>query len=40
MENSMEVFQNKLKRELPPDLEIPLLGIYSEKAKTLILKDT
>ena len=40
MENSMEVLKNKLKRGLPRDPESPLLGIYSEKTKTLILEDT
>ena len=30
----------KLKLELPYDLEIPLLGIYLEKTKALIRKDT
>ena len=35
----MEV-PKKLKTELPYDLAIPLLGIYLEKMKTLILKDT
>ena len=35
MENSME-FLKRLKRELPPDLAIPLLGICLEKMKTLI----
>ena len=35
----MEV-PKKLKIELPYDLAIPLLGIYLEKMKTLIQKDT
>ena len=39
MENSMEV-PKKLKIELPYDPEIPLLGIYLKKMKTLIRKDT
>ena len=30
----------KTKNRLPHDLAIPLLGIYPEKTKTLILKDT
>ena len=30
----------KLKTELPYDPAIPLLGIYQEKMKTLIQKDT
>ena len=30
--------KKKLKAELPYDPAIPLLGIYSEKTKTLILK--
>ena len=29
-----------LKKELPYDLAIPLLGIYPEKTKTLIQNDT
>ena len=33
-------FLKKLKIELPYDPEIPLLGIYQEKTKTLIQKDT
>ena len=33
-------FLKKLKIELPNDPAIPLLGIYPEKTKTLILKDT
>ena len=33
----MEIPQKKLKIELPHDLAIPLLDIYSEKMKTLIL---
>ena len=33
-------FLNKLKIELPYDPAIPLLGIYPEKTKTLIQKDT
>ena len=33
-------FLKKLKIELPYDLAIPLLGIYPEKTKTLIQKDT
>ena len=32
-------FLKKLKIELPHDPVIPLLGIYPEKIKTLILKD-
>ena len=32
-------FLKKLKIELPYDPEIPLLGIYLERTKTLILKD-
>ena len=39
MENSMEVTQ-KLKIELQYDPTIPLLGIYPEKMKALILKDS
>ena len=33
-------FLKKLKTESPYDPAIPLLGIYSEKMKTLIRKDT
>ena len=33
-------FLKKLKIELPYDPAIPLLGIYPEKTKTLIGKDT
>ena len=33
-------FLKKLKLELPYHLVIPLLGIYPEKMKTLIQKDT
>ena len=33
-------FLKKLKIELPYDPAIPLLGIYSEKTKTLNQKDT
>ena len=33
-------FLKKLKLELPYDPAIPLLGIYPEKIKTLIQKDT
>ena len=33
-------FLKKLKIELPYDPAIPLLGIYPEKTKTLIRKDT
>ena len=33
-------FLEKLKIELPYDPAIPLLGIYPEKMKTLIQKDT
>ena len=33
-------FLKKLKTELPYDPEIPLLGIYLERVKTLIQKDT
>ena len=33
-------FLKKLKIELPYDPEIPLLGIYPEKMKILIQKDT
>ena len=33
-------FLKKLKVELPYDSAIPLLGIYAEKVKTLIQKDT
>ena len=33
-------FLKKLKIELPYDPAIPLLGIYPEKMKTLIQKDT
>ena len=33
-------FLKKLKIELPYDPAIPLLGIYPEKMKTLIRKDT
>ena len=36
----MEVPLKKLKIELPYDPVFPLLGIYPEKTKTLILKDT
>ena len=39
MENRMEVPQ-KPKMELPYDPAIPLLGIYPEKTKTVIQKDT
>ena len=38
MENSVEVPQ-KLKIELPYNPEVPLLGIYLKKTKTLIQKD-
>ena len=34
------IFLKKLKRELPYDPAVPLLGIYPEKTKTLIQKDT
>ena len=34
------MFLKKLKIGLPYDLAIPLLGIYLEKTKILILKDT
>ena len=34
------MFLKKLKIELPYDRAIPLLGIYLEKTKTLIRKDT
>ena len=34
------MFLKKLKIELPYDLAIPLLGIYPEKTKALIWKDT
>ena len=34
------MFLKKLKTELPYDPAIPLLGIYPEKMKTLIQKDT
>ena len=41
MENSTEVPQKKkLKIELPYNPAISLLGIYLEKTKTLIPKDT
>ena len=33
-------FLKKLKLELPNDPEIPLLGIFLKKTKTLIQKDT
>ena len=33
-------FLKKLKIELPYDPAIPLLGVYPEKMKTLIQKDT
>ena len=33
-------FPKKIKIELPYDLAIPLLGIYLEKMKTLLRKDT
>ena len=33
-------FLTKLKVELPYDPPIPILGIYTEKMKTLIQKDT
>ena len=33
-------FLKKLKIELPYDPKIPLLGIYPQKTKTLIQKDT
>ena len=33
-------FLKKIKKELPYDPAIPLLGIYPEKMKTLIQKDT
>ena len=36
MENSIEVPSKNLKIELSYNLPIPLLGIYPEKAKTLI----
>ena len=39
MENSMEFPQKKLKIELPYNSEVPLLGIYPKKRKTLIQKD-
>ena len=39
MENSMEVLQ-KIKIELLYDPTIPLLGMYLQKMKTLILNDT
>ena len=32
-------FSKKLKLELPYDPEVPLLGIYLEKMKTIIQKD-
>lgn len=32
-------FIKKLKMELSNDLEIPLLGVYLKKIKTLIQKD-
>ena len=38
MRNTIK-FIKKLKMELPYDLEIPLLGIYLKKIKTLIQKD-
>ena len=38
-ENSMQ-FSQRLKIELPYDTAIPLLGIYLEKPKTHIQKDT
>ena len=34
------MFLKKLKTELPYDPAIPLLGIYPEKMRTLIQKDT
>ena len=34
------MFLKKLKIELPDDPEIPLLGIYLKKMKTLVQKDT
>ena len=41
VENSMEIPQTKkLKAELPYDIAIPLLGLYPEKTKILIQKDT
>ena len=40
MENRMEVLLKKLKIELSYDPEIPLLGIYLKKTKTLIQKGT
>ena len=39
MENSREVPKKKLKIGLPGDLEVPLLGIYLKKVKTLGQKD-
>ena len=38
MENNVEMFQ-ELKIVLPYNPEIPLLGIYPKKMKTLIKKD-
>ena len=38
MRNTIK-FIKKLKMELAYDLEIPLLGIYLKKIKTLIQKD-
>ena len=39
MENSMEVSQNKLKMDMLFDPAVALLGIYPNKAKTMIHKD-
>ena len=38
MENGMDIPQ-KIKKELPDDTAIPLMGIYSKKTKTLSQKD-
>ena len=40
MWRTVQSFLKKLKVELPCDPEIPLLGIYLKKMKTLIRKDT
>ena len=37
---TVQRFLKKLKTEIPYDPAIPLLGIYLEKTKTLIQKDT
>ena len=39
VEDSMEILQKKLRRELPYHPAIPLRGIYLNSTKTLIQKD-